>query len=652
MKKYVPSKQGTASYKPPWLTTSIRRMCRKKQRQFTKAKKSGRQAAWDAYKETKRNTLRVIRKARVDYINNILSTGLDQKDTKPLWKFFKSQRQDSVGIAPLKSNGKLHTNDKEKSDILNRQFQSVFTQEPKTDVLPTPGDPSFPKINELNINPEGVLKLLQGINTNKASGPDNIPCRILKELSNEIAPCIATFFTQTMSIGSLPHEWGQANICPIFKKGNRNEAANYRPVSLTCVLCKIMEHIVCKHIRNHLDKHNILSPLQHGFRHKHSCETQLLITTNDLLMKRDKNVQIDVAILDFSKAFDTVPHRRLQHKLAHYGIDGPILTWISQFLTKREQKVVVGGVASDPVHVDSGVPQGTVLGPLLFLLHINDLPRAVTSSVRLFADDCLLYREVRSPRDQHQLQEDLDSLMKWGSNWGMRFNPSKCTIMRIARKRSPLTCFYNLAGQVLQETSDAKYLGLNISNDLSWANQTSITAKRGNSVLGFIRRNLHNAPSKAKELAYEALVRSTLEYGATIWDPSTKQATQKIEMVQRRAARFVTNKYKRTQSVTELLDSLGWRTLQDRREEQRITLMFKIYTGAVAVPVESVNLESVTTSTRRKNSANFKIIRATTNEYKHSAIPRTIAAWNNLPQQLIEADTVKQFKVGLKSLRL
>ena len=412
-----------------------------------------------------------------------------------------------------------------------------------------------------------------------------------------------------------------------------------------------MEHVICKHIRNHLDTYNVLSPLQHGFRYQHSCESQLLLTTHDLIRTRDKNIQLDIAILDFSKAFDTVPHRKLLHKLSNYGIKGHLHRWIQNFLMTREQRVVVDGVASEPACVDSGVPQGTVLGPLLFLLHINDLPRVVNSKVRLFADDCLLYREIRNARDQHQLQDDLDSLQSWGDNWGMRFNPQKCNIMRISRKKKPFSCFYTLSGQVLQETTNAKYLGLTISNDLTWSTHMAETIKKGNSTLGFIRRNLKGSPASAKELAYQAMVRSAMEYGAAIWDPHTKEATDRVEMVQRRAARFVTNRYHRTQSVTALLEDLGWDTLQQRREDMRLAIIFKINTGVVAVPAEAVNLERTSTRIRRANPYNFKQIRATTTEYQQACIPRTIPIWNKLPQHTVEADSTQAFKQYLRDSR-
>ena len=204
---------------------------------------------------------------------------------------------------------------------------------------------------------------------------------------------------------------GRLQMLPLsIKKGDKHTASNYCPVSLTSVCCKLLEHIVCRHILQHLEKHNILSDLQHGFRSGHSCESQLITTISDVFESFNDKHQVDMIILDFSKAFDTVPHQKLLHKLSNYGIDGKLNRWVEQFLTNRKQRVLVEGEFSAYDQVISGVPQGTVLGPLLFLCHINDLPNHVKSQIRLFADDCLLYRTIKNSQDQNIIQNDLEAL--------------------------------------------------------------------------------------------------------------------------------------------------------------------------------------------------------------------------------------------------
>jgi hypothetical protein len=294
----------------------------------------------------------------------------------------------------------------------------VFTKEDPKETLPTLPQSNYPSISDIIINIEGIEKLLRNINISKASGPDNIPNWILKNCAHEIAPFIANIFQLSLDTGTLPSDWRDANISSVFKKGDKHTASNYRPVSLTSVLCKTLEHIICGHILQYLERYNILTSLQHGFRSGHSCESQLVITMHDIMKTFDLKLQTDLVILDFSKAFDTVPHKKLLHNQNSYGIKGTTHKWIGQFLTARKHQVVIDGERSRSCSVDSGVPQGTALGPLLFLCHINNLPSCVTSQVRLFADDCLLYRSIKSINDQIQLQQDLQSLEKWATTRG------------------------------------------------------------------------------------------------------------------------------------------------------------------------------------------------------------------------------------------
>ena len=313
-----------------------------------------------------------------------------------------------------------------------------------------------------------------------------------------------------------------------------------------------------------MEEHNLMSCLQHGFRKGHSCETQLLLTLDDLFMSYNRKTQVDVGVLDFSRAFGTVPHERLLGKLAHYGIKGPIQQWIRAFLAERTIWVTVDGASSPATRVLSGVPQGTVMGPLLFLIYINDLPSNVSPgiTVQLFVDDCLAYRDITCEEDQLTFQKDLAALQDWVEKWGMRFNLKKCNILRISQRR-PRDRFYTMCGEILQEVQEAKYLGVYISNNLKWEKHISAKTSRVNSTLHFISRTLRHCPENARlsrtlrhcpenawQLAYFTLVRSTLEYSCIVWDPHYGKDMDRLEMVNQLAARILKGRSLRDREVS------------------------------------------------------------------------------------------------------
>ena len=364
-------------------------------------------------------------------------------------------------------------------------------------------------------------------------------------------------------------------------------------------------------------------------------------------------------MLDLSKAFDTVPHLKLLTKLDHYGIKGSIHTWITNFLTKRKLKVLIEGEASEEAVVESGVPQGTVLWPLLFLCHLNDLPNAVTSTVRLFADDCLLYKEINCTADQEELQNDIDNLGKWVEQWGMRFNATKCQILQIKPKHK--SYIYKMGGIPLQVVTDCLYLGVNLSHDLSWKKHINQITKKASSTVGFLRRNLRNCPQDCKKLAYISLARSKLEYAATVWDPFTKNEIEKLERVQRQAARFIKNDYRSREPgcITRMLQDLGLPLLETRRKDQRLKLLAKIQSNQLPALPPSTFLKPANLSRRRiklkdhkdfqvenilqrkfyNNNKAFEIPPWENPKSKHSFFIRTLQDWNLLTDEDINGLT-------------
>ncbi len=335
-------------------------------------------------------------------------------------------------------------------------------------------------------------------------------------------------------------------------------------------------------------------------------------------------------VLDFAKAFDTVAHKRLLSKLSRYGITGELHTWIMSFLEGRTQTVVVEGVSSDPAPVKSGVPQGSVLGPLLFLIFINDLAEHTSSTVRLFADDCVMYKPVKSIEDCKVLQKDLDQLHLWEERWQLKFNAQKCNIMRATHARKREVIYeYSLNGIPLETTSSTPYLGVELSSDLKWNTHVKKVISGANQTLGVLRRNLRDCPRDIKAMAYKTILRPKLEYAAPVWDPYTDDNIQKLEGVQRRAARFVCGDYSRHSSVTEMLNKLEWPSLEQRRAEARLSLFHRIVNNTVDVNGDVLMTKS-TRPSRKKNCVQYIRPQTSKDCFKYSFIPRTIVQWNNI----------------------
>ena len=623
------------------INQDLKRLSRRKKKAYNRARTTKKKEDWAAYKKLKKDNQRECRRAYSSHVSNLVSDEQTGNPTK-LYSFIKSKKCYASGVAPLTSNGVNHSDNVKKANILNDQFTSVFTKEDLSTV-PELNSTDHPSVHPIVVSRKGVLKLLQDINPHKATGPDDIPGRLLKTLSDEVVDILCMIFQASLDQGKITTAWKQAYISSIFKKGDRHKPSNYRPVSLTSVCCKILEHIVNSHVMGHLDNNHLLSDVQHGFRKKRSCESQLILTIQDLANGLNDGEQIDAILLDFSKAFDKVAHQRLLQKLQYYGIRGYLNDWVADFLKDRQQEVVLEGTHSSATQVTSGVPQGTVLGPLLFLVYINDMPEGIDSTMRLFADDSLLYRIIRTKEDQSILQRICANL-NYGSTSG------RCSSMRTNAR------YYGLPARGILPSATTEFMtsicrqsnrGATISSDLSWNQHVDNTVKKATNTLNFLRRNIRDCPPRVKEQCYKSLVRPTMEYASCVWDPNTNTNINKLEMVQRRAARFVKGDYDRTSSVITMLSELGWDTLQERRQHAKATMFYRIVYGLVCVPTTPF-LIPATVSATRGHSMKFLVPQSSVNAHMYSFFPSTTRIWNQLPQQVVSAPSLEAYKLLLQ----
>ena len=652
VKKHIPHKPARAKETKPWINPALRRLIKKRDRMYKKMRKQGLQEFEQAYRHLRREVQRQLRRSYWSYLNDMFEEN-DESSTKPtnqkrFWTYIKHQKSSNIGVAPLRVGGRLVSDPKEQANILNQQFKTAFSEGrkyTKQEFIHKCKMPAkdVPVLNTIHISVEGVKKLLHNLQPGKSSGPDGISPRVLKELADDIAPILTIIYQSSINTSKVPTDWKEANVTPIFKKGEQYNPSNYRPISLTSVCCKVLEHILTSTIMDHLEFNHILCPQQHGFRRKRSCETQLLEFTHELFNNMAGGRQTDILILDFAKAFDRVNHSLLAHKLQYYGIQGALNLWISDFLEDRRQAVVINGARSEFVDVQSGVPQGSVLGPCLFLVYINDMPDLLTSSVRLFADDTAAYDTVTAHEDQTQLQYNLDQLVMWEKRWDMLFHPGKCVVLPVTRRKRLLHPEYHLHGHKLEVVKSVKYLGVTLSSDLSWNEHISNVCSRANKTLGFMRRNLKISSRRIKETAYMTYIRPMLEYATTIWDPYSQQSVKMLEAVQRRAARFVMRRYHNTSSVSAMLDELQWPSLENRRRTARLSMLYKIQHDLACVENIKSELHPLSSRQRRGHNQQLVIPQCRTQYHQNSFLPRTIKQWNSLPQEAIEANTIDTF---------
>jgi ribonucleases P/MRP protein subunit RPP40 len=340
-----------------------------------------------------------------------------------------------------------------------------------------------------------------------------------------------------------------------------------------------------------------------------------------------------------------VPHSVLLHKLHNVGIESQLVKWVGAFLSNRCQKVSVSGILSNPVKVLSGVPQGSVLGPLLFLIFINDLPEGVSSSLRLFADDCIIYQEIHSINDVAILQQSLGLLSQWCIDNGMAFNVKKCQCITFTLKHAPIVGLYMLASEVLTRVTECKYLGLTFSSDLTWSAHTRIISGKAMRALFAIQRSFRKCSIKTKESLYFSLVRSLLEYACIVWDPFGAELTLSLEKVQRRAARFVLNRFGRVDSVSTMIETLGWHPLELRRKICRLVAFHHAYSGAGGwVDLHANIIPARFVGRGHQHQVFLPFIR--TNACLQSFLPRTSREWNALPIEYLVDDlpTISSFR--------
>ena len=654
---FIPKRKPRKFITPPWIDGEVTHAIRQKKSLWKRGKDKNNPATWERFREKRKKIKYLIRSKRIAFLKNISDSCFSHPNR--FWSYFNRLTRRSNIPETIELNGRSHSDARSKANTFNTYFTTVFNADTST-----PSNlPSSPYTNDivstLEFSHEEVLSSLQNLNSSKTPGPDNLHPRILKECANELAPSLCSIFNKSLRTGKLPSDWKQANITPVFKKGSKVLVPNYRQISLLSIVSKLCERCVLRNLLSKLS--HLLTSAQHGFVRGRSCVTQLLSVLHDLGTSLDAGDEVDVVYLDFSKAFDLVPHGRLLHKLSLFGIQGPLHAWFTDYLHSRSQTVAIEGTFSSWVPVTTGVPQGSILGPFLFLLYVNDLPDVLSNStsIALFADDAKCSRVVRNSDDCTALQQDLNSVSIWSQDWGLSFNKNKCEVLRISRKRnsmleSPTVNPYTINDHQLAVVPSSKDLGVLVNNKLTWDLQISSVVAKANKTLGFLQRHFGGTltgPAHRRSM-YLSLVRSHLSYASEIWAPqSCKTDLKLLESVQRRATRFILNcskdhrvrpNYKSRLISLNLLPISYWLECRD------LCFVYKYMSGSFNVQLEDyIQVSSGRTRSSTDSLNLYPVHRLRTSLFRDSFFNCVVKLWNNLPLEIRKSSSISAFKSRL-----
>ena len=496
--------------------------------------------------------------------------------------------------------------------------------------------------------------MIDGMRENAAPGPDGFPPILIKILREEISEPLAILFRKSIEDGQIPDDWREANITVIHKKGSRADPGNYRGVSLTSVVGKLLERLVKNQMDVFIENNELMRDSQHGFRRGRSTQTNLIEFQNVTTKWNDDGECFDVVFLDFSKAFDVVCHKRLMVKLEAIGIKGKVLNWIRDWISGRKQRVVVDGNYSEWVEVLSSVIQGSVLGGILFDIFIDDIDDVILEALlKKFADDTKIAMMIRNEMDARKLQANLDRICQWADKWKMSFNVKKCKVMHFGKKN--LRYGYTMNGCDIEEVKEEKDLGVWMEEDLRPSKQCKVAAQSANWALGQLSRAFHFRKASNIVPLYKTFIRPKLEHAVAAWSPWLEGDREAIEKVQKRLVRLISDK--KGDSYEERLESIGLTSLVERRERGDMIETFRTMKG--------INRVDKSNWFKFRNTENARATRSTVSvtddeqlerqdvlfmetvrldSRKNFFTVRVINKWNSVPDAIKEQKTVNGFK--------
>ena len=647
---FIPKTIRRRSNNHQWMTKTVKSLVRRKQRHYNLFMENRTQHHFEQFKATEKTCKKTIRAAKRRFELKIARSG----NKRPFNSYIKSKTSLRSNIGPLKVNDELFSDNQEMATILNETFSKVFTCEDLMNIPVCHPTADHMNVNDVYFDVSSVGDKIKKLKFSSSSGPDLISSQFLRNHVDILSLPLSILYNKSIQSGCVPLDWKVANVTPIFKKGSKNKPENYRPISLTSIPCKIMESILKDKITSHLICHNLIKNTQHGFMSNKSCTTNLLAFLEVVTKAFDEGTPMDLIYLDFSKAFDKVPHYRLLAKMKGLGITGNILKWTESWLFNRKQRVVLNGSSSDWVDVHSGVPQGSVLGPLLFVIFINDLDDStkLITVMAKFADDTKLGNHADSAENCRQLQNCLDNLLIWAETWCMDFNTSKCKVMHIGRSNNKHAYFMN--GLQLLSSDKERDIGVIINHNLKPTMQCHEAARRAATVLSQISRVFLYRDKKVFLQLYKQFVRCHLEFAVPAWSPWLLGDIEILERVQKRAINMITGL--QGKNYEEKLQELQLQTLVQRRKMFDMVQTFKIIHGYDNVDASTwftLVGDNVDRHTRNLSyNKNLIAARSKTDTRLNFFTNRVVKLWNSLPTEIKESNSINLFKSRLDKFKL